>query len=150
MNADVVEIMAKAAEEERLAIEFVTFGHAKGFRDFEEIIQAQDVTAVDEFRCTRISSLDETAVCYLSSGSTGPPKAVLLSHRALINNMLYDDSFATEDQKTIMWFNPIRWILGTIYILRSIYFYKTWIICDRYDQELSCKLIEKYNVRTLL
>ncbi|XP_011877564.1 PREDICTED: probable 4-coumarate--CoA ligase 3 [Vollenhovia emeryi] len=146
VNIDMVETMARAAEEENLTIDFVTFGHVKGFQSFEEIIREQNPAAVDEFRCTRISSLEETALFSLSSGSTGPSKATLMSHRALINNMFYDVTYATEDQKILLWFSTLRWITGTLLILRAVYFCKTRIICDRYDNELACKLIEKYNV----
>lgn len=70
----------------------------------------------------------------------------MTSHRAVINNMIYDDSFATKDHKVVMWFSTLRWITGSLNILRSIYYCKTQIICDKYEEELACKLIEKYNI----
>ncbi|KAL6257671.1 hypothetical protein P5V15_011250 [Pogonomyrmex californicus] len=145
VNADMVEIMAKAAKEENLIIEFVTFGHAKGFQSFQEIIQKEQ-DAIGDFRCTPISSLEETALFTLSSGSVGQPKVVMLSHRALINNMLNDTMYATESQKVVMWFATLRWITGIIMVLRSIYFCKTQIITGIFDAEQTCKMIKKYNV----
>ncbi|KAL6257669.1 hypothetical protein P5V15_011247 [Pogonomyrmex californicus] len=140
-----VKTMARAAEEENLNIKFVTFGCVKGFKSFQEIIQEQQ-DAINDFRCSQISSLEEIVALFLSSGSTGPSKATMMSHRALINNMLYDTSFATEDQKVVMWFSPLRWIMGTITTIWSIYFCKTRIITIKLDSEETCKLLEKYNV----
>lgn len=151
VNADMVEIMAKAAEEENITIEFVTFGHAKGFQSFENIIQEHNAEEVDKFRCMQISSLEEIALFSFSSGSTSTPfKAILLSHRAFINNMFYDVVFSIGDEKIVMWISTMRWMASIILMIRAIYFYKTWIICDKFDEETICQLIEKYKVRIVL
>lgn len=144
------DTLAQAAMEEDLKIELVTFGEASGCESFDKIINDQDAVAVNEFRCRPIASLDEIGLIVCSSGSTGPCKATMLSHFALVNNMLHDNSFAGEDHKVVMWFSSFRWISGTVLPLRSIYFGKTWIICPEYNEELVCQLIEKYNVRTLV
>lgn len=141
------DTMAQAAAEEDQEVELVTFGETAVYESFCKTISNQDAVAVDEFRCRPIANLDEIGLIVCSSGSTGPCKATMLSHSALINNMLYDNSFAGKDDKVVMWFSSFRWISGTILLLRSIYFCKTWIICPEYNDELVCQMIEKYNVR---
>lgn len=142
--------MAQAATEEGLDIEFVTFGEMSLFTSFRTIIESQDAATVDKFRCRPIANLNEISMIVCSSGSTGPCKPTMFSHSALINHMLQDDSFAAEDENVVMWFSSFRWISGTLLPLQSIYFCKTWIICSEYNEELTCKLIERYNVRTKL
>ncbi|XP_032691420.1 probable 4-coumarate--CoA ligase 3 [Odontomachus brunneus] len=151
-NVDMADILAQAVTEEDLKIELVTFGEAIGCENFDKIINNpdQDAAAVDEFRCRPIASPDEIGLIVCSSGSTGLCKASMYSHSALINNMLYDKSFAEKDDKMIMWLSSFRWISGAILPLRSIYFHKTWIICPEYKEELLCQIIEKYNVTWML
>jgi len=142
-----VETMAQAAKEENLTVELITFGNVPGYRSFSEIIERQDDAAIDNFRCTPISNPDEVALLVCSSGTTGMCKATMISHCALINNMLHDDSSMKEEGRVVMWFSSFRWISGTLLPIRTIYFGQTWIICSLYEEELTCKLIEKYNVR---
>lgn len=149
-TVDMVDTLAQAATEENLEIELVTFGEATRWESFDKIISDQDAAAVSEFRCRPIASPDEIGVIVCSSGSTGSCKATMLSHSALINNMLYDKSYAGKDDKVVMWFTSFRWISGTILPLRSIYFHKTWVICPKYKEELVCEMVEKYNVRVRL
>jgi acyl-coenzyme A synthetase/AMP-(fatty) acid ligase len=147
VNAEMAETMAQAAKEENLTVELITFSDASGYRSFSEIIERQDDAAINDFRCTPISNLDEVALLACSSGSTGMCKAVMMSHCALINNMLHDDSSMKEEGTVVMWFSSFRWISGTLLPIRAIYFGQTWIVCPSYEEELTCKLIEKYNVR---
>jgi len=143
------ETMAQAAKEENLTIELITFGDAPGYRSFSEIIERQDDRAIDDFRCTPITSPDDAALLVCSSGSTGMCKATMMSHCALINNMLYDDSYMKEEGTVVMWFSSFRWITGTLLPIRAFYFGHTWIICPSYEEKHVCKLIEKYNVRAI-
>lgn len=140
--------MAQAAKEENLAVEIVTFGETDGFRSYRRIIEDHKTAAVGGFRCRPIVSLDEIGVLICSSGSTGSCKPIMLSHFTLINYMLRDRSFATKNETVVMWFSNLRWICGAMLPLQSIYFRKTRIVCPGYDEELACKSIERYNVRT--
>ncbi|XP_019697686.2 luciferin 4-monooxygenase [Harpegnathos saltator] len=149
-NVDMADTLVQAATEEDLKIELVIFGEAFGYESFSKIISDQDAEAVDNFRCRPITSPNEIGLIVCSSGSTGPCKATMLSHFALINNMLHDNSFAGKDDKVVMWFSSFRWISGAVLPLRSIYFRKTWIIYPEYKEELVCQLIEKYNVAWIL
>lgn len=141
------KIMAQATVDEKVTAEIITFDVDPKYQSFQQVIENQEVKEIDRFRCTPIVNLDQIGIIICSSGSTGPCKAVMLSHSALINHMLHDDSFAAKDEEIVMWFSSFRWISGTLLPLQSIYFYKTSIICSQYNEEMTCKLIETYNVR---
>ena len=65
-----------------------------GFLDYEELIAAADPTRYDE---PRLDENDAAAMCY-TSGTTGMPKGVLYSHRAI---MLHTMALAMADMFAI-------------------------------------------------
>jgi fatty-acyl-CoA synthase len=75
-------------------------GENGSYESYEEFIAASD----GDFTCASLDEDDAAALCY-TSGTTGKPKGVLYSHRALVLHsfaMSMADTFAISHQDTVM------------------------------------------------
>lgn len=83
VDASSVELVEKALETSGLEIRLVCFGETKKHLSFSEFVEEKPEE--EDFRPEAIESDKETAVILYSSGTTGLPKGIKLSHRTLLN-----------------------------------------------------------------
>ncbi|KAK0427345.1 hypothetical protein QR680_010179 [Steinernema hermaphroditum] len=96
-----------------------------------------------------------------SSGTTGPPKGVMLSHTNLaleadimghhIEHFILrkiDPDYRAENETDII-FMPLYHMYGFCVLLSNIMRGQTTVLLERFDFELYCKSIEKYKIRHL-
>ncbi|KAJ1852212.1 hypothetical protein LPJ73_002870 [Coemansia sp. RSA 2703] len=98
------------------------------------------------------------AFIVLSSGTTGMPKGVVLSHGNIISNLLQNITFEEHDaqldmalrraqSQTTMACLPFFHIYGLLLVLLfSIIKGRHQIVMPKYDLELFCRLVEKHKV----
>jgi len=73
------------------------------------------------------------------------PKGVELSNYSLL---IHAENFGIDMVKIVaMWFSSLYWISGLIMNMRSIVQGAKVMISSDFDEEMTCKLIEKYKVR---
>lgn len=88
---------------------------------------------------------DETAIIVCSSGTTGIPKRICLSHAVLLYQA--SNSPLVKETHTILSFNTMHWITGIATLFHGILTHSTRIITTQpYTPEYFFQLIEKYKV----
>ncbi|KAL5280521.1 hypothetical protein ACFFRR_004481 [Megaselia abdita] len=115
--------------------------------DHEEKTSIEDIWKEDYSNYCPSSVIDsnQTAVIYSSSGSTGLPKAVALSHRYIITFILSMCSDSSEDVSLLV--SSFYWITGFIAILNSAVTGATNLIArSPFSPSNFISLIEKYKV----
>ncbi|CAO3624155.1 unnamed protein product [Cunninghamella blakesleeana] len=105
-----------------------------------------------EFPNRSIVPDDDIAFIMFSSGTSGPSKGCLLSHRNFVSQVLSVMTFEKEDgaigeNDIILAFLPFYHIFGlTTMLLRSVYALTPVIVMPKFELERYCQLIEKHKV----
>lgn len=135
----------------------VVFGDCReaGGKSFSEIIQPHPEET--NFRPVQIEDLGKTAAIFLSSGSTGPVKAVCVSHRALLAqiNIQWKIDDLDEDYleeilatsvlpNTMLQFANMSWISSVMFLLGTSMAGYCRLITSKCDPERLWGVIEKY------
>jgi acyl-CoA synthetase (AMP-forming)/AMP-acid ligase II len=123
-----------------------SFGTLTGARPFDELL-AQPGTPPK----VSIDPNDVVALPY-SSGTTGLPKGVMLSHRNLIANVLQVDASGHlhDGEDTLVCFLPFFHIYGLVVImLLGLRSGATLVVMPRFDLEQYLDLVERYRATML-
>lgn len=80
---EAVDLIVSALEKAGHHVELIVFGDTERYTSFSVFLQ-EKWDEEEDFRPTKISSPQETAVIFFSSGTTGFPKGICVSHYALV------------------------------------------------------------------
>jgi acyl-CoA synthetase (AMP-forming)/AMP-acid ligase II len=133
---------ASAAGTERV----FSFGAMDGATPFDDLL-AQPGTPP----AVRIDPGDVVALPY-SSGTTGLPKGVMLTHRNLIANILQVDSAShlSDGEDTLVCFLPFFHIYGLVVVmLLGLWSGATLVVMPRFDLEGYLDLVERHRATML-
>ncbi|KAL2747716.1 4-coumarate--CoA ligase 1-like [Vespula maculifrons] len=113
-----VDSLIEAAKLENHDIKIVVFDKALNAIPFSKILQDHRKCDANNFECTSVNNVHDTAIIAYSSGTTGFPKGVQIFH--------YSCLYALKLNSTIN------------YCIRLLY--------PKFDEEMMCKIIEKYKI----
>ncbi|XP_043517995.1 4-coumarate--CoA ligase 1-like [Frieseomelitta varia] len=148
-NEKSMAVVLEAAKIEIYHPKTVTFGHYPGTTLFTETLNGHSKSAVENFQCVEINDPENTCIILFSSGTTGLPKGVQISHRSIINGLQLNEGFALNSHVS-MWFSSLYWISGSLLSLKSIISCAKRIIGPEFDEKSACEIIEKFKVTWLM
>ncbi|KAJ8969659.1 hypothetical protein NQ317_004889, partial [Molorchus minor] len=138
-------LMEKCLIEANVATELVVFGTSKKYSQFSEYLEPRDQET--NFRVTPIYDDRETAVILFSSGTTGLPKGICLSHYSLVTQAREGDYFLTKisDERDIhLVYTTFYWITALLTFIATVHDGGARVVCAKFDPFNCWKMIEKY------
>lgn len=134
---------ARAAADAAGITNLYIFGEAPGWVSFDSLLESDGVVPA-----VKINPKEDLVALPYSSGTTGLPKGVMLTHHNLISNMRQMeglDYFTSED--TLLCVLPLFHIYGLVVILNmGLYLGATIVMMPRFDLEQFLKAVSKYRV----
>jgi acyl-CoA synthetase (AMP-forming)/AMP-acid ligase II len=141
----VAPCLEKAAPAARAAgvREIITFGEASGATPFAALL-----TAAGDPPAVTIDPRTQVVVLPYSSGTTGLPKGVMLTHRNLVANMLQSTcALSIGEGDTILGVLPFFHIYGMVVIMNlGLYRGATIVTMPRFDLEQCLQIMQQYGV----
>jgi acyl-CoA synthetase (AMP-forming)/AMP-acid ligase II len=134
---------ARAAAAEAGLTELFVFGEAEGAIPFNSLMET-DGTAPS----VRINPFEDLVALPYSSGTTGLPKGVMLTHHNLVSNLRQMEGldYFTEND-TLLCVLPLFHIYGLVVILNmGLYMGATIVMMPRFDFEQFLKSVTQYRV----
>ena len=124
--------------------EVFVFGEAEGATPFASLIGAGVPPTVD------IDARDDVGALPYSSGTTGLPKGVMLTHHNLVSNLAQTNAVETLDQaEVLIGILPFYHIYGMLVIMcGALRVGATVITMPRFDLEQFLSLIQRHGVTT--
>ncbi|CAG9855968.1 unnamed protein product [Phyllotreta striolata] len=143
---EVVELIEDSLQEAGVEAEIVIFGKTEKHTEFSTFLEPLEDE--EDFTPRPIDTLSDTAVILFSSGTTGLPKGIMISHRSLLiqsHILLKSNNLGavTLSYATLYWISSIVFLVG---ILQSG---GAKVIHAKFDPIKIWHLIEQYRVSTL-
>ncbi|XP_047362961.1 4-coumarate--CoA ligase 1-like isoform X1 [Vespa velutina] len=142
-----VRTILEAAKLDNNNIKVVVFGKASNVLSFAKVLEGHSKSEVENFECAQIDNIHDTAALLYSSGTTGLPKGVTISHFALLCNLIISNNIRTDGIP--FWVSSYFWISGVLLTLSCIVNYCQRLLYPTFEEEMTCKIIEKYKVTWL-
>ncbi|KAI4482922.1 hypothetical protein M0802_013600, partial [Mischocyttarus mexicanus] len=139
-----INTILEAAKLNNSDIKVVVLGESSNALTFSKIINGHQKSEVENFKCTPIDNIHDTAAILYSSGTTGPLKAILISHYSILSNALLPGGFNVEGIP--LWFSGYFWVSGVALTLSCTVNYCKKLFYPKFYEEMTCKIIEKYKV----
>ncbi|XP_011056051.1 PREDICTED: 4-coumarate--CoA ligase 1-like isoform X1 [Acromyrmex echinatior] len=142
-----VNIILSAIKKQNYNATVVVFGKHVDAVSFSDILKNCNDVEVTNFRYIELDNIKKTACIMHSSGTTGIPKGVELSNYAMLFISLQYEINLTNVPS--LWFSTIYWITGVIMSFSGIIQSTKAIIYPEFDEEMTCRLIQKYKIETV-
>ncbi|KAG7211442.1 hypothetical protein KM043_010727 [Ampulex compressa] len=147
-NEKSIGVVIEATKDSAPETRYVVFGEHPGVVSFAQVLEGHRRADVEGFRCAKIEDLSTTATIIYSSGTTGLPKGVQMSHYSLLLNI--QGKVFDPPGEVVLCFSPLFWTTGMVLTIKWLYSGTKRIIFPYFDEEITCKLIEKYKVTWML
>lgn len=139
-----VDIVLRAMKEQNRNPTIVVFGKHIDAISFSDILNNCNDAEVTNFRYSKLDDIKKTACIMHSSGTTGMPKGVELSNYSMI--ILCQENNINMANVPTLWYSNLYWMTGIMMNFNGIVQSTKAIIYPEFDEEMTCRLIEKYKV----
>ena len=131
----------------------VTLGPAQGCHNFSDMLNV-DYSSTNFIKGDDINPLEEPAIIYWSSGTTGPPKGTILTHANICSHVLARSipqvSAYTPGKETLTGVIPFFHVFGgTSLTFTAIYQGSKVVSLEKFDSNLFAKLLQTHKVQIL-
>ncbi|XP_029664069.1 4-coumarate--CoA ligase 1-like isoform X2 [Formica exsecta] len=137
-------VILNAIKENNCNLTIVVFGHHPDAISFSDILNTCSDAEVVNFRYIELDDLKKTVCILHSSGTTGMPKGVEMSHYCLL--LISEIKNLDLTNAVSIWFSSLYWISGVMMNFKAIAQGAKVIIYPEFDEEMTCLLIKKYKV----
>ncbi|KAL3283601.1 hypothetical protein HHI36_006739 [Cryptolaemus montrouzieri] len=157
-----VDKIEKCLKEANIKCDVIVFGESQKYTSLSDILIP--TPGEEEFNPVWIEDLMETAVIFLSSGTTGKPKGICCNHYSIlsqaINNALIlfrkgiinlsnfsyniDETENESSEVNVLLYAPFQWITGIISLVSATFMGSTRTIGACFDVEKVWVAIKKY------
>lgn len=147
-NETSVDVILRALKEKNCSVTVVVFGKRDNTISFSDVLKNCNDEEVANFRYVKVDDLKKTVCIMHSSGTTGMPKGVELPNNYITMSVLtvsQEKNWYTKN-KPSLWFSSLYWISGILMNFNSITNNSKIILYPQFDEEILCRLIEKYKV----
>jgi len=139
-----VKVVLNAIKEQNYSSTVVVFGKHVDAVSFSDILRNCNDAEVTNFRYAELDDIKKTACIMHSSGTTGMPKGIELSNYAML--ILSQKNMMNMNDGPTLWFSSLYWMTGIKMNFNGIMQGTKAIIYPEFDEEMTCRLIEKYKV----
>lgn len=139
-----VEKLMEAASLENHEPVFVVLGEHPDLTSLKDVLDSQTAEEVEGFRPESTKESQDVSMIFFSSGTTGLPKGVALPHLTLVT--LICGSSVPMRNTIFLWYSPLCWISGTLFMIQTVMNCATRIIHATLEPEETCQVIEKFKV----
>ncbi|XP_039309759.1 luciferin 4-monooxygenase isoform X2 [Solenopsis invicta] len=140
-----VHAVLSAVKEKNYSCKVVVFGKHVGAISFSDILKNCNDAEAANFRYVKLDNIKQTACILHSSGTTGMPKGIELSNYAMIALVQINNMDVTS--MPTLWYSTLYWLTGILMNFCGIIQNFKAIIYPEFDEEMTCRLIEKYKIQ---
>ncbi|CAH1980330.1 unnamed protein product [Acanthoscelides obtectus] len=141
-DQEVMDTLRRVLESIELDIDIIVLEKEKAFLEFRD--------EESSFQPVFVEDLQKTAAIFFSSGSTGYPKAICLSHVSIFDEILLKGIPRSEDEPmVILGFDNYYWLVETWKLVGIVKDHGIRIISPTFDIKEIWTMIDKYKVTML-
>jgi 4-coumarate--CoA ligase len=124
---------------------------------FKHWTSIRNISGTQRYRRTKVDPADDLAFLVYSSGTTGKPKGVMLTHRNIVANVLqitaaegpmsWKSRPGLPNGDSVLAFLPFFHIYGlTVVLHQSLYRGITAVVMPKFDIESWCRIVQEHKI----
>ncbi|XP_011160940.2 4-coumarate--CoA ligase 1 [Solenopsis invicta] len=142
-----VHAVLSAIKEKKYSCKVVVFGKHVDATSFSDILKNHNNEKIANFCYVKLDNIKQTACIMHSSGTTGMPKGIELSNYSMM--VLVQANNMNVTNMPSLWYSSIYWLSGIIMNFCGIAQGFKGILYPEFDEEMTCRLIEKYKIHDM-
>ncbi|XP_012526208.1 4-coumarate--CoA ligase 1 [Monomorium pharaonis] len=139
-----VDVVLSAIKAKNFKSIVVVFGKHISATSFSDILKNCNDAEAANFCYIKLDNIKQTACIMHSSGTTGMPKGIELSNYAMLTFSQTNNMNVTNAPS--LWYSSLYWMTGIIMNFCGIVQGFKAILYPEFDEEMTCRLIEKYKI----
>ncbi|KAJ8947578.1 hypothetical protein NQ318_010090 [Aromia moschata] len=148
VSIESLSFMEKCMEEAKVKCELVVFGDSERYIQFSEFLEPHPKE--ENFEPTALNDSKETAAVLFSSGTTGLPKGICLSHASLLGWYKNSGIFAVNSGDGVnLVYTTFYWISALWFFIESVIRGDARVVCSKFDPYELWHIIEKYKITSI-